>query len=398
MRFLQTSDWHLGKIFHERNLIEDQNYFLNQIFEQLQKAKDEGKPYSALLVPGDIYDRAVPSQEATELLSSFIARMNSEFSDIHLFFLSGNHDSASRLSYGAKIFEKQNIHFCTDTKSLTEPVLLTDENETVAVYQIPFLSPLSIKSEDKPLRSQQELYDAACNAISESHKKNHKEIPSVVCAHLYSIGSTKGGSERSYIGTAEQVDISVFKDFDYCALGHIHGFQYCDKKHKCVYSGSPLPYNFDDSPETFMLDVELCSSEKNLQITKVPFKALHPIIKLEGTVNQFLNERSDEIKNYKDYFIEVTLTDEVMPLGAFNMLQNVMPNLLHLIIKSKQSSQSSGTLEERKAAIESQDPEKIFNQFLSDIYSGEELEKDVVKLEKKLFIKEVESKNAGDII
>lgn len=396
MRFLQTSDWHLGKIFHERNLIEDQEFFLNQIFEQIQKAKAEGEPYSALLVPGDIYDRAIPSQEATELLSSFIARMNFEQPEVHIFFISGNHDSASRLSYGAKIFEKQNIHFCTDTKKLAEPVILDNGKEKTAVYQIPFLTPLSIKTnDDKPLRQQQELYQAACEMIINEHKKNFKEIPSVVCAHLYSIGTTPAASERSYVGTAEQVDVSIFKDFTYGAFGHIHRFQFCNKDHTIAYSGSPLTYNFDDSPETFMLDVKI-SKETDVQVEKIPFKHLHPIIKLEGKLEEFLNARNSEVKELQNHFIEVTLTDEIMPVGAFSLLQTVMPGLLCLIMKGRQGSENSTSLLERKIAMESRDPEKIFDQFLKDIYSEEELEKELVKKEKDLFVLEAKEIEFGD--
>lgn len=396
MRFLQTSDWHLGKIFHEKNLIEDQQIILDQIIGQIKKAEEEKNPYSALLVPGDIYDRAVPSQEATELLSSFIARMNSEHPSVHMFFLSGNHDSSSRLSYGAKIFEKQNIHFCTNTKNLSEPVILSNDKEKVAVYQIPFLSPLSIEStDDKPLRQQQELYEAACSKILEGHKKNYSEIPAVVCAHLYSIGTKLAASERSYVGTAEQVNVSVFNGFTYGALGHIHRFQYCNKNHTIAYSGSPLPYNFDDSPETFMLDVNICAETKTAEAVKIPFKALHPIIKLEGKLAEFLNERADEIKKYKDYYIEVTLTDDVIQPGAYTILQSIMPNLLSLILKGSKAQENSGSLQQRKEAMESRDPVKIFNQFLSDIYSDEELEKEVVTLEKKLFIKEAKAVEKG---
>lgn len=398
MRFLQTSDWHLGKIFHERNLFQDQQFILEQIITQIKNAALEKKSYSAILIPGDIYDRAVPSPEATELLSMFIARMNTEFPQVHLFFLSGNHDSATRLSYGAKIFEKQNIHFCTDTKNITSPVILCDKNQKVAVYQIPFLQSGSIKnqSDDKPLRQQQEMYKEACLQILDAHKKNYPDLPSIICAHLYSIGCSISGSERSYVGTSEQVDVSLFQDFNYGAFGHIHKFQFCDKAHRIVYSGSPMPYNFDDNPETFMLDIEISSKEQLPVITKIPFNLLHPIIKLEGTFSEFLNQRKDEIKKYQDYYVQVTLTDEVLPTGAFLLLQNLIPNLLQLIIKGKNSAQNSSSLQERKIAIDSHNPEKIFNQFLSDLYSQEELEKEIVKEEKKLFIKEAKDVEFGE--
>ncbi|QTQ11564.1 exonuclease subunit SbcD [Treponema parvum] len=144
MKFLQTGDWHLGKVFYGQSLTEDQAFFLEQIFGELEKAEKELKPYDALVVPGDIYDRAVPPVESVTLLSSFLSRTHEKFPDLEMFFLAGNHDSASRLSFASELLGKSNVHICTDTKHLEEPVIVGKGNEAAAVYQIPFLMPGSI--------------------------------------------------------------------------------------------------------------------------------------------------------------------------------------------------------------------------------------------------------------
>jgi DNA repair protein SbcD/Mre11 len=124
MRFLQTGDWHLGKVFYETSLVEDQRYFLDQIVTELEQAEADTVPYDAVAVPGDIYDRAVPPPEAVTLFSNFLNRVHTKFPRLHLFFLSGNHDSSDRLSFTAELLNRQNIHICTDTRHFTEPVII----------------------------------------------------------------------------------------------------------------------------------------------------------------------------------------------------------------------------------------------------------------------------------
>lgn len=381
MRFLHTSDWHLGKIIYEHSLIEDQEYFLSQLLQTIQKAKDEDKPYSGVFVSGDIYDRAVPPAEATQLFSSFLCRINQLYPDLKLFLISGNHDSAVRLNFASEILNKQNIFLCTDTKKITEPVLVQTENEKVCVYLLPFLNPLSITPENKDekdeifLRGQQELFEEAVKQIQTSHKKDFDGIPSVLCAHLFTLGSTASGSERSWVGTAEQVDTSIFKDFTYGAFGHIHKFQQCDSSKRCFYSGSPLAYHFDDNPETFILDVEITGNETPV-VTKIPVKPLHKMQVLEGDFSKFYGAQADKeiIQKHKDDYIQVLCTDKAMPTGAFALLQENFPHILNFVPKSIVSGQGSSSIEERKRIMSGSDPVQIYRRFIKDCQGDVELD------------------------
>lgn len=390
MRFLHTSDWHLGKVLHEKSLIEDQKHFLEQVKSIILDAKKQGKPYTAILVPGDIYDRVLPPQDACELFSNFLADMNEAVPELHMFFTSGNHDSASRLSYGATIFKRHNIHFITNTKAFTEPVILEDEKGVkVAVYSLPYLTPLSIESSDpeEKCRSQEALYKEACTQILSAHRKNNAGVPSVLCAHLYTmgtLGTVVSKSERSFVGTAEQVGAENFKDFTYGAFGHIHKCQPCDGEHKLWYSGSPLAYNMDDSPETFFLDVEISSCEAPAVI-KIPVKPLHPVVRLEGKLNDF-TVSDGKWTEYKDCFVHITLTDAVKPLGAHSLLLPVFPGLMQIEMTGVGAGEDISATKERKQLMTENNPEKIFDQFIHDIY-GEVSEdrKELVEKEKNLF-------------
>ena len=392
MKFLHTSDWHLGKLFHERSLIEDQEYVLNQIIKIAEKAKSKKTSYAALVISGDIYDRAMPPAEATKLLNRFLVDITTKFPELHIFINSGNHDSASRLSFAAEFLEQHKIHISTNTDDITTPVVVEQSNEKIAFYQLPFLTPLSIPSEtpEKPNRTQQELYSAACAKISKNHKEKYGTLPAVINAHLFATGSSVGGSERTNVGTVEQVETSLFKDFTYGAFGHIHKFQPCDKEKKCYYSGALLAYNFDDSPKTGILEVEITADNPKPTVRRIEFTPLHPISRITAKIEDLIGSKANDalIKENHDNFVQVILTDEVMPTEAFSTLKNVFPNLLSVIMDRENASKSSASssIKLRKEAIDSKDPEKIFEQFMHDIQ--EDTENEIVKQEKKIFIEE----------
>ncbi len=430
MRILHTSDWHLGKLFHEKSLIEDQTFMLNQILETIKGAATEGRPFSALIVAGDIYDRALPPSEAGTLLNDFLERATGENPGLHIFLNAGNHDSATRLSFAAGFLEKHNIHICTNTKNFTDAVVIEENGEKVAFYQLPFLTPYSIEEndsgaevgdlsgnagtgsetedftgtggvagvpgagrsdEEKSLRSQEELYSVACKKIIAAHKKNYGEgVPAVLNAHLFAAGAAVAASERTNVGAVEQADISHFKDFTYCAFGHIHKFQPCDKEKRCFYSGSLLPYNFDDSPECGVLDVEIKNCADVPSVKRILLKPLHPIANLTGPMKDFIGSEAKKslIQENQNNYVQVILTDAVMPSEAFITLKTVFPNLLCVTMKEENLGGKNVSIQSRKEAIDSNDPEKIFCQFMKDLYGDVFNEGELFQAQKKIFLQE----------
>ncbi len=408
MRILHTSDWHLGKLFHEKSLIEDQAFMLNQILETIKGAAAEGRPFSALIVAGDIYDRALPPSEAGTLLNDFLERATGENPGLHIFLNAGNHDSATRLSFAAGFLEKHNIHICTDTKNFTNAVVIEENGEKVAFYQLPFLTPYSIEDdesgaeedlpggagrsgEEKSLRSQEELYSVACKKIIAAHKKNYGEgVPAVLNAHLFAAGAAVASSERTNVGAVEQADISHFKDFTYCAFGHIHKFQPCDKERRCFYSGSLLPYNFDDSPECGVLDVEIKNPRDVPAVKRILLKPLHPIANLTGQMKDFIGSEAKKsiIQENQNNYVQVILTDAVMPSEAFITLKTVFPNLLCVTMKEENLGGKNVSIQSRKEAIDSNDPEKIFCQFMKDLYGDVFDDGELFQAQKKIFLQE----------
>lgn len=245
------------------------------------------------------------------------------------------------------------------------------------------------------LRSQQDLYAAACAQILESHKKNCGDMPCVLNAHLFAAGSSTAASERTNVGTAEQVDVSLFKGFTYGAFGHIHKYQPCDKEKRCYYPGALLAYNFDDSPESGILEIEILPKKEKsgesapIKVTRIPMQPLHPIATISAKMADLIGSHADRamIHENQEKYVQVVLTDEVMPTEAFSTLQSVFPNLLSVVPQEQIRDRTNSSIQERKDAILSNDPEKIFIQFMKDA-NGICEDEELFQKQKELFVRE----------
>lgn len=391
MHFLQTSDWHLGRLLFNTSLLDDQKEILNQIIFQIAAASQEGNEYDALLIPGDIYDRANPPKEAMTVLSDFLTELSNKFPKLNVFILSGNHDDAKLLYFAKDFFRKANIHICTDLSDIQKPVIITsskNESEKAAIYQIPYLEAYSFAD----LRRQQELYEKATEIIKENHK-NFDDCLSVICAHLFAIKSIVNDAERSSVGPAEEVDTTLFEDFDYTALGHIHSYQPCGKKNNIFYSGSPLKFNPDnkDKENKFLLDITLTKNQKP-EVKKIPLIAPHKITTITGSFADYVGKYSKEslIEPYKNDYIIFICTDDVLPDSPMQNLKTVFPFIKSFRMEEREKGQNNNSAEERIARqniieeFESK-PENLFNKFLEDI-NAKIQDKELETKEKELFL------------
>lgn len=391
MHFLQTSDWHLGRLLFNSSLLDDQKEILNQIISQISTASQEGNEYDALLIPGDIYDRANPPKEAMTVLSDFLTELSNKFPKLNVFILSGNHDDAKLLYFAKDFFRKANIHICTDLSDIQKPVIITsekNESEKAAIYQIPYLEAYSFAD----LRRQQELYEKATEIIKENHK-NNEDCFSIVCAHLFAIKSIVNDAERSSVGPAEEVDTTLFEDFDYTALGHIHSYQPCGKKNNIFYSGSPLKFNPDnkDKENKFLLDITITKNQKP-EVKKIPLIAPHKITTITGSFADYVGKNSKDslIEPYKNDYIIFICTDDVLPDSPMQNLKTVFPFIKSFRMEEREKGQNNNSAEERIARqniieeFESK-PENLFNKFLEDI-NAKIQNKELETKEKELFL------------
>lgn len=324
MKLLHTADLHLGKYLHEMPLLVEQEQMLHTIHAIL--TRDD---YAALLIAGDVYDRAIPSGEAVSLFSSFLAEIRRDCPDTAVCIIPGNHDSPQRLAFARTILENQRIFIAENTAEISKPVMLLHNGEKAALYLLPFLSFGAFRgatdsSGEKIGDSQAEMAEHAAGILERSIDP---AIPSVLMAHLFTLGGSSSSSERTFLGTAEYVEPALFSRFTYTALGHLHRYQKVTDR--MYYSGSPFPYAFDESSDTkYVLSVEIDCNTAGFPvvvtpITLEPFRALH---RLEGSITDFLD--SKQYNAYTDSYLEITLTDAAVVTNPMQLLRPRFPYIL----------------------------------------------------------------------
>ena len=315
MKILHTADWHLGKTLKGQPLIEDQKFILDQILDIAEKQNVE-----VLLIAGDIYDRGIPPAEAVELFNETLTILAAK--KISTLIIAGNHDSATRLNFGSKIFESQNI-FIT-SKVIDEPaqVILEDEFGEVYFSLIPFFEPSEIRAKFFDENTERLTYnDANKFYIDLARKKIPYNKRSVAIAHVFLTGGIESESERKFVGGAANVDAQIFKGYNYVALGHLHSPHVPEEAPKNIrYAGSPLKYSFDEASHKKSVTVVDIDGFGNVEIKDFPLVPRRDVRIVKGTLYELLRETKT------DDYICARLTERV--INVQDKLANVFPKLL----------------------------------------------------------------------
>jgi exonuclease SbcD len=313
MRFLHTSDWHLGKTLCNASLLDDQAHMLDQILLAIREVRPE-----ALVIAGDIYDRAVPPKEAVSLLDSFLVRVIRE-EKVPVLIIAGNHDSPERLGFGASFLGEQGL-FVAGAWS-PEPVLLG----RVAFHLVPYGDPATVRFAlgDDRIRTHQDALTAQLAAVRAKHPPGHR---SVVVAHAFVTGGLVSESELALaVGGAGEVDGSLFADFDYTALGHLHRPQDVGGMTRVHYAGSLLKYSASEAGQVksmTLVDLPEVGPVVTEPWVLVPRRDLR---RLKGHFQELLTGNAPGPR--EDYLF-VELLDQGPVLDAVVRLRQVYPNLL----------------------------------------------------------------------
>jgi DNA repair protein SbcD/Mre11 len=332
MRFLHTSDWHLGRRFHSEDLIPAQEAFLDHLVDTARS-----EDVDAVLVAGDIYDRAIPSLDAVRLFNRALHQLADL--DVPIVMISGNHDSAHRLGVGSSLFARAGIHLRTDPDTCDVPVLLEDADGPVAVYGIPYLEPSMVHTQlDAESASHHAVLTAALDRIhADLTNRQPAGTRSVVIAHAFVTpgtihnevrGMEESDSERDLsVGGVAHAGADVFDGIDYVALGHLHGPQkVTDRIH---YSGSPLAYSFSEAAHTKSLTlVDLTTRGTAPALKRLPCPKPHRLERLEGLIDDLLTDPAHE--HLEGAWLEVTLTDPALPFEAMARLRRRFTHTLSL--------------------------------------------------------------------
>ncbi|MEV5241778.1 exonuclease SbcCD subunit D [Streptomyces cinnamoneus] len=324
MRLLHTSDWHLGRSFHRVSLLAAQRDFLDHLLHTVRE-----QAVDAVLVAGDVYDRAVPPLAAVELFDEALHRLAGL--GVPTVMISGNHDSPRRLGVGAGLIDRAGIHLRTDPDGCGTPVLLSDDHGDVAFYGLPYLEPALVRDRlGADGAGHTAVLEAAMDRVRADLAARPAGTRSVVLAHAFVTGGTTSDSERDItVGGVASVPADVFRGVDYTALGHLHGSQAITDRIR--YSGSPLAYSFSEAVHRKTMWLVDLDARGTVSAERVDCPVPRPLARLRGRLDDLLADPG--LDRHEDAWVEATLTDPVRPEEPMARLARRFPHTLSLVFE-----------------------------------------------------------------
>ncbi len=318
MKFVHLSDLHLGKRVNGYSMIEDQKYILLKILNVIDEQKAE-----AVVIAGDVYDKPVPPTEAVQLFDDFLFRLVER--NLQILVISGNHDSPERIAFGSRFMDKSGVHMSQVYNGKNDLVELKDKYGKVNFYMLPFVKPSNVRRffEDEEINT---YTDAVRVAVS--HMNVNKKARNVIITHQFVTGAQRSESETIAVGGTDNVDSYVFDDFDYVALGHIHGPQNVGKN-TVRYCGTPLKYSFSEISHKKSVTVVEMKEKGNVKVSTVELTPKLDMREIKGTYEELTFKKNYENTNTEDY-LHIILTDEEDVADAVAKLRCVYPNLMKL--------------------------------------------------------------------
>lgn len=318
MKLLHVSDLHIGKRVNGFSMLEDQKYILQEIQALAVERKVDG-----VLLAGDLYDKPIPPAEAVTLLDGFLTHLSEQ--GIAVFAISGNHDSPERLSFGGRLLEKEGIHLVSLYHPGDGVLELQDAWGTVRIYLLPYLKPAVIRHLD-PEQTVTEYNEAVAWALSQWDLD--PKCRNVLVAHQFVVGGVTCESEERSVGGLDQVDAQLFRDFDYVALGHLHGPQKIGRE-TVRYAGSPLKYSFSEVSHHKSVVLVTLEEKGKVSVELLPLHPMRDMREIRGTYESVTMKSFYEGTCVEDY-LHVILTDEEDVPEAVGKLRAVYPNVMQL--------------------------------------------------------------------
>jgi exonuclease SbcD len=342
VRFLHTSDWHVGRSFHRVGLLDAQAAVLDDLVDVVR-----AEAVDVVVLAGDVYDRALPAVDAVAVLDDALCRLLATGAQVVV--TSGNHDSASRLGFGAAAMARAGLHLRTKVADTACPVVLQDAWGPVAFYGVPFLEPALAAGALGCERSHAGVLGAAMARVREDLAGRPPGTRSVVAAHAFVTGATPSESERSIsVGGVEAVPAATFDGVDYAALGHLHGRQQLSEHVR--YSGSPLAYSFSEAGQVkghWLVELGRSGLER---VDAVTAPVPRPLARLRGTLAELLADPAHA--SAEQAWCQVVLTDAVRPREPLEALRARFAHLLSLAFDPQGPGAVVGTYAERVRGLD----------------------------------------------
>ena len=348
MRFIHLSDLHIGKRVNGFPMLEDQRYILEQILERTKESAAD-----AVIIAGDIYDKPVPSAEAVDLFDDFLVGLTKL--GVMVFLISGNHDSAERISYAGRLLRESQVYISPRFDGILHPVRIADDYGTVNVYLIPYIHPSLVRNAwpEEKIGS----YDDAMRVLLEKSGVDPSARNLAVVHQFVTAGGQspeETDSEEKHVGGLDNVDASAFDAFDYVALGHLHGPQRIGRD-TIRYAGSPLKYSFSEVNQKKSVTVVEMGEKGNVVVHTVPLNAPHDMRLVEGFLDEVM------ALPYSEDYVWVTLRDELPPPDARVTVSTVFPNMMKFSILNSKTKTDEDIL--AKEQMENKTIEELFSDF-----------------------------------
>lgn len=382
MKFFHLSDLHIGKQLHRYNLKEDQQVILKEVITYAKELRPD-----AIVIAGDIYDKSVPSAEAVNVFDEFLTDLSEITPEIPILIISGNHDSPDRLKYASEILKRHHIYLAGNVperpEEHIEKVTLHDAYGEVDFYLLPFMKPAYVKNifvDGTP-----ETYSDAVKEIIKREKIDYKDKRNVLVSHQFYVGEKAESpetcdSEVFSVGGIDNVDIGSVKEFDYVALGHLHGAQ-CIGKPEIRYCGTLLKYSVSESTQNKSLTVvTLKAKGEKPEIENYPLHPLRDVRKKKGTLDEIVKEAQE---TEKDDYISITLTDEIDPYKPKEQLERIFSHILEIRVDNQRTRTK---LKEMDEELVMKDPFTSFAEFYKEM-QGREMNGEEETIMKEIFDK-----------
>lgn len=332
MKFLHTADLHIGKKIFEQSLIEDQKYILDRIYEIAVREQAD-----ALVIAGDIYDRAIPSTEAVTLLDNFLTGLIN--ANITVIAVSGNHDSAERVSFADRILSGQGLHIAGNLEEPLKTVTLEDEYGQVSFVCLPFVKP-AVAGAATGAQAVEKILGRQPMPSNANHR-------SVLVTHFFVVGEGGESPELSdsesdtQVGGLDSIPATLFQGFSYVALGHIHKPQHMGKGN-VYYAGSPLKYSFSEARWEKSVNIVELGEPGQVTVRKVPLTPLRNMRCVRGGLEELLRPEAVQSagESVTDY-LQIALTDKEELIDPMGALRSVYPNVLQIQLEKNMENQSS---------------------------------------------------------
>lgn len=370
MKLIHLSDLHLGKRVNEFSMLEDQQFILTKIINIIDEQKPDG-----VIIAGDVYDKSVPSAEAVELFDDFLVRLSKR--DLKVFVISGNHDSAERIAFGGRLMNKSGIYMSPVYNGKVEPITINDEWGEINVYMLPFVKPTNVRRyyPESEIVTYTDAVKTAVDGMNiDASKRN------ILVTHQFVTGALRTESEDISVGGTDNVDASVFADFDYVALGHIHRSQSCTSNF-IRYSGTPLKYSFSEVGDNKSVTVVTIKAKGDITLDFISLTPKRDMVEIKGSYEELTLKSFWENTTYNEDYMHITLTDEEDVPDALARLRVIYKNIMKLDYDNKRTR----TINQINGAenVKEKSPFEHFSEFY-ELQNGQPLSNEQSELVKSI--------------